>query len=58
MEIKKNDIYTINILDIGTNGEGIGKIDDFTVFVPNALPNDMIEVKIIKLKKVMDMVNL
>lgn len=51
MEIKKNDIYTINILDIGTNGEGIGKIDDFTVFVPNALPNDIIEVKIIKLKK-------
>lgn len=51
MELKKNEQYVTEIVDIGSQGEGIGKIDDFTVFVPNALPNDKAEVKIVKLKK-------
>ena len=33
MEYRKNDIVTLEIVDCGTDGEGIGKADGFTVFV-------------------------
>ena len=36
MEIKKNAYFNIDIIDIGINGEGIGKIDNFTIFVDGA----------------------
>ena len=32
--IKKNEIYTATAVDDGFGGEGIVKIDNFTVFVP------------------------
>jgi len=51
MEIKKNDIYTMMIEDLGSEGEGIGKVDGFTLFVKDALIGDEIEVKVIKVKK-------
>ena len=51
MNIKKNDYFDIDIIDIGINGEGIGKIDNFTVFVEGALPNEKVNIKIIKVKK-------
>ena len=51
MEIKKNQIYTMKIDDIGEDGEGIGKIDGYTLFVKDALIGDEIEVKVIKTKK-------
>ncbi|MDE6357343.1 MAG: 23S rRNA (uracil(1939)-C(5))-methyltransferase RlmD, partial [Eubacteriales bacterium] len=51
MEIKKNDFFNIEIVDIGINGEGIGKIDNFTVFVENALPKEIVKIKILKTKK-------
>lgn len=51
MEIKKNDYFDINITDIGINGEGIGKINNFTIFVNGALPNENVNIKIVKVKK-------
>jgi len=48
---KKNDIVTVTIEDIGTEGEGIGKIDGFTLFVKDAVVGDEIEAKIVKAKK-------
>lgn len=48
--ITKNELYTMTIVDMGMQGEGIGKIKDFTVFVPNAVVGDEIEVKILKVK--------
>lgn len=51
MDIKKNDIYTMVIEDFGSEGEGIGKVDGFTLFVKDALIGDEIEVKVIKTKK-------
>ena len=33
MEYKKNDIAIVTIEDIGTEGEGIGKLDGFTFFI-------------------------
>ena len=49
--IKKNDIYTIAIEDLSTDGSGIGKIDGYTLFVKDALIGDTAEVKVIKTKK-------
>lgn len=51
MEYKKNDIVRLTIEDIGTEGEGIGKIDGFTLFVKDAVVGDQVEAKIMKAKK-------
>lgn len=51
MEFKKNDICQVTIEDIGTDGEGIGKIDGFTLFIKDAVLGDTIEAKIMKAKK-------
>ena len=42
MDYKKNDIVRLTIEDIGTEGEGIGKIDGFTLFVKDAVVGDEI----------------
>ncbi len=49
--IQKNEHYEIEIMDIGEGGEGIGKINDFTLFIPGVLIGDVIEVRILKVKK-------
>ena len=49
--IEKNKIYEVDIVDMGSEGEGIGKINDFTVFVPGAVKGDKVEMLLIKLKK-------
>jgi 23S rRNA (uracil1939-C5)-methyltransferase len=51
MEYRKNDIVTLEILDCGTDGEGIGKADGFTVFVKDAVIGDTVTAKIMKAKK-------
>ena len=51
MEFKKNDICQVTIEDIGTDGEGIGKIDGFTLFIKDAVLGDQVEAKIMKAKK-------
>lgn len=49
--LKKNDLVTLSITDLGSSGEGIGKVDGFTLFVKDALIGDRIQAKIIKVKK-------
>jgi len=49
--VKKNDIVKIDIEDIGINGEGIGRIDGYTLFVKDAVVGDYIEAKIMKANK-------
>lgn len=51
MEIRKNDLVTIEIKDCGVDGEGIGKTDGFTVFVKDAVIGDSVRAKIMKAKK-------
>lgn len=53
MEIKKNDIITVKIHDIGSEGEGIGKADGLTLFVKDAVPGDLVEARIVKVKRIM-----
>ena len=50
MGYQKNDILTVTIEDMGTEGEGIGKVDGFTLFVKDAVIGDTVEVKIMKSK--------
>lgn len=51
MEYKKNDTIVIKIDDMGTDGEGIGKVEGFTFFIKDALIGDEIEAKVMKVKK-------
>ena len=51
MKYQKDDIITVVISDMGTDGEGIGKIDGFTFFVKDAVIGDEVEAKIMKVKK-------
>ncbi len=47
----KNTTHTAKITDFGTEGEGICKIDGYTLFVPNAVKGDVIEVLVVKENK-------
>ncbi|MGT9231332.1 TRAM domain-containing protein, partial [Enterococcus faecalis] len=49
--LKKNEIKTGKVLDLTHEGHGVVKIDRYPIFVPNALINETIEYKIIKVKK-------
>lgn len=51
MEYKKNDLLTVTIEDMGHDGEGIGKVDGYTVFVKDAVIGDTVQAKIMKAKK-------
>lgn len=48
MSISKNEEYEVEIIDNGYNGEGIAKIDGFTVFVPNAIKGEVVRILIVK----------
>lgn len=45
---KKNEEYTVEIEDVGTGGEGIAKIDGYTLFVKDAVRGDLCRVRITK----------
>lgn len=47
----KNQIVTVTIEDIGTDGEGIGKVEGYTLFVKGAIIGDVAKVKVLKAKK-------
>jgi len=47
----KNNIYTVQITSLGHSGEGVGKYEGFTIFVPHALPGETVEVKMTEVKK-------
>ncbi|MBR2188902.1 MAG: 23S rRNA (uracil(1939)-C(5))-methyltransferase RlmD [Eubacterium sp.] len=51
MEFRKNDTAVVRITDIGLDGEGIGKAEGFTLFVRDAVPGDLVSVRIMKAKK-------
>ena len=49
--VEKGKTYDIPIHTLGTSGEGVGRVDDFTVFVPNALPGETVSAIIDDVKK-------
>ena len=48
INIKKNEEYIVDIVDNGFTGEGIAKIDGFTVFIPNLIKGEKAKIKILK----------
>ena len=50
-EFKKNQEVTVTIDDLGKDGEGIGHIDGYTLFIKDALPGETVRAKIMKTKK-------
>ncbi|MCD8037337.1 MAG: 23S rRNA (uracil(1939)-C(5))-methyltransferase RlmD [Clostridiales bacterium] len=51
MNLEKNKTYTAECSSLGSEGEGIVKIDGFTLFVEGMLPGEKAEILIVKLKK-------
>ncbi|MBP3818990.1 MAG: 23S rRNA (uracil(1939)-C(5))-methyltransferase RlmD [Butyrivibrio sp.] len=48
---QKDDLLTVEITDIGNDGEGIGKVDGYTLFIKDAVIGDKVSAKIMKAKK-------
>lgn len=46
--VEKNKEYIVDIIDNGFEGEGIAKIDGFTIFIPNAIKGEKIKILIVK----------
>ena len=49
--MQKNDLVTVRIEDMGTGGEGIGKVDGCALFIKDAIIGDLVEAKVMKMKK-------
>ena len=48
MEIRKNEEYIVDIIDNGFEGEGIAKIDNFTIFIKGAIKGEKVKILILK----------
>jgi len=46
--VEKNKEYIVDIIDNGFEGEGIAKIDNFTIFIPNVIKGEKIKILIVK----------
>lgn len=51
MKFKKNDMVTVEIKDMGHDGEGIGKAEGYTLFIKDAVIGDLVEAKVMKAGK-------
>ncbi|WP_106494660.1 23S rRNA (uracil(1939)-C(5))-methyltransferase RlmD [Lentibacillus sp. Marseille-P4043] len=49
--VKKNEIITLKFEDLTHEGNGVGKINGYPLFVPNALPDEEAKVKVVKVNK-------
>lgn len=49
--VVKNGEYIADIIGIGHEGEGVGRVDGFTLFIQGALPGEKVRAKVMKLKK-------
>lgn len=50
-QMQKNQTVITEITDIGVNGEGIGKVDGYTLFIKDAVIGDQVEAKVTKARK-------
>lgn len=46
--VKKNEEYIVDIIDNGFDGEGIAKIDNFTIFIPETIKGEKVKILIVK----------
>ncbi|GBF78143.1 23S rRNA (uracil-5-)-methyltransferase RumA [Paenibacillus sp. 598K] len=47
----KNEIVTVEIVGLTHEGEGVGRVDGFTLFVRGALSGERVQAKVLKVKK-------
>ena len=51
MPIKKGRLYELKVTDIAFGGKGLARADGFAVFVDQAIPGDLVSLRITKKKK-------
>jgi len=51
VSLKLTDKVSLTIHDLAFGGEGVGRIDDFVVFVPFVIVGETVEVEITEVKK-------
>lgn len=51
MGFEKNSIHTLKIDSYNSEGEGVGRLDNYVIFVKGALAGETVEVKLIKVAK-------
>ncbi len=49
--LKKNEIVTVEIVDLTHEGAGVAKVDGLVFFVENALPGEIIRMRVLKVNK-------
>jgi len=49
--ISKNQILEVTIEDMGSEGEGVAKVDGYALFVKDAVKGDVLKVKVVKAQK-------
>ncbi len=49
--MKKNEFVTVEIEDIANDGEGIGKVDGYPLFIKDTVIGDVVEAKVVKVGK-------
>lgn len=49
--MQKGDILTLDITSVGMNGEGIGRVDNFVVFVDGAMQGEEVKAQVLQVKK-------
>jgi predicted RNA-binding protein with TRAM domain len=49
LPVKLGQEYTVDIIDVTPNGEGIAKVQSFSVFIPGAKLNEKLTVRITRL---------
>lgn len=50
-KVKVGSIYKVEIIDLNHRGQGVAKIENFAVFINDAIPGDIGNIKIITVKK-------
>lgn len=51
LPVSKNEEYVAEIVGISHDGEGVGRVDGYTLFIHGALPGEKVRVKVMKVKK-------
>lgn len=49
--VEKNKEYVVWIEGMGYEGEGVSRIDNFTIFIPGAIEKEKVRIKIVKVNK-------
>lgn len=49
--VKKNEIYTTEITGMTHEGQGVGRVNNFTVFIDGPIEGEKVEIKVIKVNK-------